>query len=364
MQEVCGSRWPARQRDASGRGMARSASRLKHSTESTGLAARRCALQMFSARMWLWSWTDASARFYVQRVNSNEKLRARYRAREAQRRMNEERARRERANTDAAATIRLTLHRVGAVDTWERVRLDQAQERVRAEAAKRRAGYLAGLQAAVEQMRDRGETLAKIAALVDVDVREIKSALRRARTADDGGRGTAGISGAGTRSACSAPTGEDFESREPLSDNADRGSSSGDDNGAGSYDPTRCVRCEAVMLDLDDGPRRGRRRLYCSDTCRRDASAARTAAERHGSPIRVVEVPRTLASSEPTEESAECEPASVEPLHAVDILLGNDSALHALLARMTEQARLKNLDRPTLTAARELAKAVHPLRDW
>jgi hypothetical protein len=278
--------------------------------------------------------------------------------------MNEERARRERANADAAATIRLTLHRVEAVDTWERMRLDQAQERVRAEGAERRAGYLTGLQAAVEQMRDRGETLAKIAARVDVDVREIKAALRRARTADDGGRGKAGMSGAGRRSGRSASQGGDFESRDPLSDNAGRRPSNGDDNGAGSYDPTRCVRCEAVMLDLDDGPRRGRRRLYCSDTCRRDASAARTAAERYGSPIRVVEVQKTVASSKPTAESARPEPAPVEPLHAVDILLENDEALKALLARVTEQARLKTLDRQTLTAARELSKAVHPLRDW
>jgi hypothetical protein len=278
--------------------------------------------------------------------------------------MNEERARRERANADAAATIRLTLHRVEAVDTWERMRLDQAQERVRAEGARRRASHLAGLQAAVEQMKDRGETLAKIAALVDVDVREIKAALRRASTADEGGRGMAGMSGAGTRSFRSASQGGDLESRDPLSDNAGLCPSNGDDDGAGSYDPTRCVRCEAVMLDLDDGPRRGRRRLYCSDTCRRDASAARTAADRYGSPIRVVEVQRTVASSKPTAASARPELAPITPLHAVDILLENDEALHALLARVTEQARLKNLDRPTLTAARELAKAVHPLRDW
>lgn len=174
----------------------------------------------------------------------------------------------------------------------------------------------------------------------------------------------AGISGAGTRSARSAPQGGDFESRDPLSDNAARRSASGDDNGAGSYDPTRCVRCEAVMLDIDDGPRRGRRRLYCSDTCRRDASAARTAAERYGSPIRVVEVRKPVDSSKPTAESTGPEPAPIEPLDAVGIMLENDEALHALLARMTEQARLKNLNRPTLTAARELAKVVHPLRSW
>ena len=39
-------------------------------------------------------------------------------------------------------------------------------------------------------------------------------------------------------------------------------------------------------------------------------------------------------------------------------------ALQVLLARVTEQARLKKLDRATLCAVRELAKAVHPHRGW
>ena len=57
-------------------------------------------------------------------------------------------------------------------------------------------------------------------------------------------------------------------------------------------------------------------------------------------------------------------PVPVTPLDAVDIMIENEEALHALLACVTEQARLKKLDRATLTAARELAKAVHPLRTW
>ena len=77
------------------------------------------------------------------------------------------------------------LHRVGAIDTWERKRLDQAAEHVRADAVKKRARYFAGLQAAVDRMRERGQTLAEIATLVEVDVREIRAALRRARTGDD-----------------------------------------------------------------------------------------------------------------------------------------------------------------------------------
>jgi hypothetical protein len=297
-------------------------------------------------------------------MNANEKIRARYRAREAQAKANEKRCRRDRANADDAATIRVMLHRVGAVDSWERKRLDQAAEHVRADAAKRRASYFSGLQAAVDQMRDRGQRLAAIATLVEVDVREIQAALRRART-EDTGRHLAGRPRTG-----SGPTRSDTQdvitdSGDRMSDAADRRSRSGD--GARDYDPNRCIRCDAVMLDAENVPRRGRRRLYCSDTCRRDASAARTAAERYGSPIRVVEVPRVRAEScvEQNAENAVSESsAAITPLDAVDITLENDEALHALLARVTEQARLKKLDRATLTAARELAKAVHPHRAW
>jgi hypothetical protein len=119
------------------------------------------------------------------------------------------------------------------------------------------------------------------------------------------------------------------------------------------------------MLDADDAPRRGRRRLYCSDTCRRDASSARKAAERYGAPIRVVEVPRAGSCVERNEDEAVPQtPSAVTPLDAADITLRDDEALRALLARVTEQARLKKLDRATLCAVRELAKAVHPHRGW
>src|SRR5258705_11044844 len=115
-------------------------------------------------------------------------------------------------------------------------------------------------------MRDRGQTLAKIPGVVEVDVREIQAALRRARTADNGGRASTGNSKAGSRSARSATQDASTDSREPMSDSADRRSRNDD----GAYNPTRCVRCDAVMLDAQNAPRRGRRRLYCSDTCRRD----------------------------------------------------------------------------------------------
>jgi hypothetical protein len=258
---------------------------------------------------------------------------------------NDKRYRRDRANADDAATIRAVLHRVGAIDGWERKRLDQAAAHVRADAIHRRARYFAEMQAAADRMRERGQTLAAIASLVDVDVREIRGALRRGRTGDDAGRGSV-----------STPGGL------PTTDTADRRASGGD--GAGNYDPSRCIRCDAAMLDTDDGPRRGRRRLYCSDACRRDASAARRAAERYGSPIRVVEVPRSGSFVEAAENAVPPTAAAVTPLDAAALILHNDEALQGLLAKLTEQARLKKLDRATLTAARELSKAVHPHRSW
>jgi hypothetical protein len=76
-------------------------------------------------------------------------------------------------------------------------------------------------------------------------------------------------------------------------------------------------------------------------------------------------VPRAGSCLEHFAENAAQESSTpIAPLDAVDITLDNDEALHALLARVTEQARLKKLDRATLTAAREVAKAVHPHRAW
>lgn len=295
------------------------------------------------------------APFYFSRMGASEKVRARHRAREVQARNNAARYGRDRANEADAVTVRSVLQRIGAVDVWERTRLDQASEQVRADAMKRRARYFSELQSAVSQMRDRGQTFATIAALVGVEVREIQTALRRARTGGVERRGSAG--------SVAATLDASMESRDPLSDGVDRRPRNERDVGA--YDPTRCVRCDAAMLDEDTASRRGRRRLYCSDTCRRDASAARKAAERFGTPIRVLEVPKFVASQEYTAEAGVTEACGpMTPLVASNIALADNEALRGLLARVTEQARLKKLDRLTLTAARELAKAVHPHRTW
>ena len=116
------------------------------------------------------------------------------------------------------------------------------------------------------------------------------------------------------------------------------------------------------MLDEDAAPRRGRRRLYCSDTCRRDASAARNAAQRYGAPIRVIEVPKAAAAQKQSAETPKPDQPGV-PMDAVNSVLGDGKALRGLL--LAWQSRLGSRSwTVTLTAARELSNAVHPHRDW
>lgn len=291
-------------------------------------------------------------------MGANDKLRARYRAREMQRKKNEERVRRDRANAADAELIRAALQRIGAVDTWERKRLGQATENIRADAVTRRAGHLRGLLASVEKMRGRGLTLSQISELVSAEVREIQSELRRARAGDKGARRSTTSPSALSESADTVLQDRAAATVDPIFDGVEQNERAG-----GTYDPTRCVRCDAVMLDEEASPRRGRRRLYCSDTCRRDASAARMAAERFGAPIRVVEVPKGAAPKKDPDETPDPHwPAT--PMDAASGVLEDSEALRMVIARVAEQARLKKLDRATLAAARDLSNAVHPHRDW
>ena len=193
--------------------------------------------------MWLWSWTDLPTASYVADMNANAKLLARRRAREAQAKANDKRYRCDRANADDAATIRAMLHRVRAVDIWEHRRLDQAVDHVRADAATKRASYFADVHAAVGRMRDRGQTLAAIATLVEVDIREIRAALRRSRTGGDERRGTQGTSDWGSRTVRSQAKDAGTDSAAPTADTADRRSNVC--GGAGNYDSGRCIplRC-------------------------------------------------------------------------------------------------------------------------
>lgn len=77
----------------------------------------------------------------------------------------------------------------------------------------------------------------------------------------------------------------------------------------------------------------------------------------------MIEVPKAAASQQRSAETPEPSQA-VAPMDAAQSVLDDGEALRGLLTRLAEQARLKNLDRATLTAARELSNAVHPHRDW
>ncbi|OWL97053.1 hypothetical protein B7435_27105 [Mycolicibacterium peregrinum] len=290
-------------------------------------------------------------------MTASEKIRARYRAVEAQRRANEKRARNNRANVDDAASIRVLLQRLAAVDTWESTRLDQVVENIREDAARRRVSHLVNLQTVIGQMRDRGQTIASIAGIAEVEVRVLQGVLRRARASETGDQCSTR-----SRTGRSIRVVNGGESSSLVSAYADRLSLTATDNS--KFDPNRCVRCAAVMLDPEVAPRRGRPRRYCSDTCRRDASAARTAAQRYGQPIRVVEVPRAGAGrAEPRKNAEMPAPEIRSACDAVELALHNADAMRILLSSVAKRARRKELDRATFEAARDLAKAVHPYRD-
>lgn len=119
-----------------------------------------------------------------------------------------------------------------------------------------------------------------------------------------------------------------------------------------------CPRC-GLPIDAPltgDRPRRGRRRIWCSAACRRAAHAERAAAERAGTAVRVIEVPRyspavirpVLIPRPPTHEDIEIHVLN-EPDHCAWVL-----------AQITVRARKKELDSRVLQAARELARVLLP----
>lgn len=119
-----------------------------------------------------------------------------------------------------------------------------------------------------------------------------------------------------------------------------------------------CPRCGA-SLPPDFGPRRGRRRIWCSDRCRRDAHAERAAAARTDQPIRVVEVPRTappltqsVVITRPRDDLTDAEAAAR--------VLASPTAVGYVLDSLSRQAREKTLDKKVRDAALSLAKTLLP----
>jgi hypothetical protein len=127
---------------------------------------------------------------------------------------------------------------------------------------------------------------------------------------------------------------------------------------------TACPRCGA-SLPPEHGPRRGRRRIWCSDRCRRDAYTERAAAARTEQPIRIVEVPRAaLPIIRPQLYTrlvyTPSPPADPTPAQAAQCVLASPTALEYVLQSLTSQARKKTLDRNVRHAALELAKVLMP----
>jgi hypothetical protein len=111
-------------------------------------------------------------------VNVSSKAEALKRVRQAQAAANEARAERERENIDDAASLVVEHDRLKSVDQWEDKRIGE----IRAEADRRRREHRAAGAAALTRMQGRGETLAAIAELTGVTVRELGATLKAAPT--------------------------------------------------------------------------------------------------------------------------------------------------------------------------------------
>ncbi|MGP4057738.1 hypothetical protein ACTWP6_23430 [Mycobacterium sp. 4D054] len=108
------------------------------------------------------------------------KLEARRRAVEANRRANEARAARDKANIKDATTFMYEVGKIAEVEQWKKERLAQLRAQVDAEAAKKVADHRAKAGAAVARMQDRGETLTTIAENTDVGIGVVRTMLRHA----------------------------------------------------------------------------------------------------------------------------------------------------------------------------------------
>jgi hypothetical protein len=99
---------------------------------------------------------------------------------EANRRANEARAARDKANIKDATTFMYEVGKIAEVEQWKKERLAQLREQVDAEAAKKVATHRAKAGAAVARMQDRGETLTTIATNTDVGIGIVRTMLRHA----------------------------------------------------------------------------------------------------------------------------------------------------------------------------------------
>lgn len=99
---------------------------------------------------------------------------------EANRRANEARAARDKANIKDATEFMYEVGKIAEVEQWKKERPAQLRAQVDAEAAKKVAGHRTKAGAAVARMQDRGETLTTIAENTDVGIGIVRTMLRHA----------------------------------------------------------------------------------------------------------------------------------------------------------------------------------------
>lgn len=114
-----------------------------------------------------------------------------------------------------------------------------------------------------------------------------------------------------------------------------------------------CPRCGSVLPPVD-GPQRGRRRVWCSQDCRRSAHAERAGAELGSQPVRAVEVPRAV----PAFIKPVMVPRPLTSSESADLVLGNSEALQHVLRGLTARVRAEGLGPDLYGDAVELAQAV------
>jgi hypothetical protein len=118
-------------------------------------------------------------------------------------------------------------------------------------------------------------------------------------------------------------------------------------------DGRACPRCGS-LLPPAGGPKRGRRRVWCSQDCRRAAHAERAAAEDGTQPVRVVEVPRVA----PTHVKLVTVPRALTTTEAAEQVLSDNDALRHVLRELTRRAQAEGFGADLYSDALDLAHAV------
>lgn len=114
-----------------------------------------------------------------------------------------------------------------------------------------------------------------------------------------------------------------------------------------------CPRCGAVLPPVG-GPQRGRRRIWCSQDCRRAAHSERAGAELGSQPVRVIEVPRNA----PVYVKPVFAPRELTSVEAADRVLCDTEALRHVLRGLAARAHAEEFGSDLYDDALDFAQAV------